>query len=69
MYKNLINYEHLKVLNHCVRRLEVNHYKTLLNSNRINFIQEYDDMHFHRSYQNNEALILNAEQQLLNNNI
>ena len=69
MYKTLINYEHLKVLNRCVRRLEVNHYKTLLNSNRNNFIHEFDDMHFHRSYQNNETLILNAEQQLLNNNI
>ena len=29
-----------------------------------NFINEYDDAHFHRSYYANEQLILNAEKQL-----
>ena len=29
-----------------------------------NFIKNYDDAHFHRSYFNNEAFILNAEEQL-----
>jgi hypothetical protein len=62
MYKTLINYEHLKILNRPLKRLEVwNYYQ---NDNTENFIFYYDDVHFHRSYYKNESLILDAEKQL-----
>ena len=62
MYKTLINYEHLKILNRPLKRLEVwNYYQ---HDNNDNFIFNYDDVHFHRSYYKNESLILDAEKQL-----
>ena len=67
MYKNLINYENLKVLNRPIKRLEVWMYHNHLNNNDNNFISQYDDAHFHRSYFNNINLILDAEKQLLSN--
>ena len=57
MYKNLINYEYLKILNKPINRLEVIMYNAHLNNKNINFISNYDDMHFHRSYYDNEILI------------
>jgi hypothetical protein len=66
MYKKLINYIHLKVLNRPIKRLEIPDYKNLLDNNLTNFISNYDDAHFHRSYFSNLNYILNAEQQLLN---
>ena len=64
MYKNLINYEHLKILNRPIKRLEVSMYYNHLNNKDKNFISYYDDAHFHRSYFNNIRLILDAEKQL-----
>ena len=64
MYKSLINYEHLKVLNRPLKRLEVWMYIEHLNNNDTNFISYYDDVHFHRSYYDNEDLIKDAESQL-----
>ena len=64
MYKNLINYTNLKVLNRPIKRLEVNMYKTHLHRNDKNFIFLYDDVHFHRDFFANETLINNAETQL-----
>lgn len=64
MYKKLINYEHLKILNRSIKRLEVSIYYNHLNNKDTNFISEYDDAHFHRSYFNNIELILDAEKQL-----
>lgn len=64
MYNNLINYPHLKVLNRSIKRLEVSDYVNRLNRETTSFIQYYDDVHFHRSYTNNEYLILDCERQL-----
>jgi hypothetical protein len=68
MYKNLIHYEHLKILNRPIKRLEVDIYKCHLHNNETDFIKKYDDVHFHRNYLINEPLIINAENQLLNRN-
>lgn len=64
MYKNLINYEHLKILNRPIKRLEVYMYENHINNNDTNFIKNYDDAHFHRNYFSNEKFIINAEKQL-----
>jgi hypothetical protein len=64
MYKTLINYENLKVLNRPIRRLEMCDFNNHLANNYKNFISNYDDCHFHRSYYSNYKLILNAEEQL-----
>ena len=66
MYKCLINYPHLKVLNRALKRLEMWNYPTYLSSGDRNFINSYDDAHFHRSYSKNIVYILDAEKQLLN---
>jgi hypothetical protein len=65
MYNALINYEHLVILNRPIKRLEMDNFKNIIASG-INdkFIHHFDDMHFHRSYSNNEQLILYAEKQL-----
>ena len=64
MYQRLIHYEHLKVLNRPIKRLEMNDYENHLKRKDENFIKNYDDAHFHRNYFNNEVFILNAEEQL-----
>ena len=65
MYKQLINYEHLKVLNRPIKRLEMSDYKNHLLRNNTNFLRYYDDAHFHRSYHDNVHLIRDAVNQLL----
>lgn len=64
MYNNLINYENLKVLNRPIKRLEVSMYYNHLNNKDEDFISNYDDCHFHRNYDSNECLILDAQKQL-----
>ena len=64
MYQRLIHYEHLKVLNRPIKRLEMNDYENHLKRKDENFIKNYDDAHFHRNYFKNEVFILNAEEQL-----
>ena len=64
MYKHLINYSNLKILDRPIRRLEVTDYKNYLINNYNNFIHLYDDAHFHRNYKNNENYILDAERQI-----
>ena len=64
MYKKLINYENLKILNRPIKRLEVNMYYEHLKNGDSNFISIYDYVHFLRNYFNNERLILDAEKQL-----
>ena len=66
MYKNLINYENLKVLERPISRLEVSMFREHLNKNESYFLNKYDDVHFHRSYYDNEDIILHAEKQLNN---
>lgn len=65
MYKKLINYPNLKILNRPIKRLEMYHLNLLINNNSTNFISNYDDAHFHRSYYKNLNLILNVEKQLI----
>lgn len=65
MYRRLVPYPHLKVLHRPLRRLEVSQYQYLLFSlQKDRFIEDFDDVHFHRSYQANEYLIANCEMQL-----
>jgi hypothetical protein len=64
MYKKLINYSNLKILNRPIKRLEMDHFTNLVNSGKTNFISKFDDSHFHRSYHDNINNILNAEKQL-----
>ena len=64
MYNKLINYKYLNILNRPIKRLEVYMYHKHLNNNDTNFIKNYDDIYFHRSYLNNEQIILNAEIQM-----
>jgi hypothetical protein len=66
MYRCLINYKHLHVLNRPIKRLEMYMYTQHLNNNDKNFISQYDDAHFHRNYFDNEHLIIDAETQLHN---
>jgi hypothetical protein len=69
MYNKLINYANLHVLERPIRRLEVYMYKIHLLMKDTNFISQYDDAHFHRSFSDNKMLILDAENQLKNKKI
>ena len=60
LYKTVHNYEHLIILNRPIKRLEVCAYIYHLNNNHCNFIKNYDDIHFHQSYQLHEVLINHA---------
>ncbi len=64
MYNNLINYKYLHVLNKPIIRLETDMFRYHLNNNQHIFMDKYDDVHFHRSYFDNEDIILQAEKQL-----
>lgn len=64
MYEKLHNYENLKVLNKTPRRLEVHKASHYVSSNNNNYIKNYDDMHFHRSYDANYKLIEHVEKLL-----
>ena len=65
LYQKLMYYPRLRVLNRPIRRLEVWTYIQLLQQGHTHFIGEYDDAHFHRSYNRNQFLIADAEGQLL----
>lgn len=69
MYNKLIGYPHLKVLNRPIKRLEMFMYRRHLQFQHTNFIGKYDDAHFHRNYDNNLPLILDAERQLKETNV
>jgi len=58
LYKQLINYPNLRVLNRPIKRLEM--YNWCYNLS----IFDYDDAHFHRNYFNNIKFIKEAEKQL-----
>jgi hypothetical protein len=64
MYRCLIKYQNLKVLDRPINRLEVRIFRNNLNNGENIFINKYDDVHFHRSYYDNEDIILHAEKQL-----
>lgn len=67
MYNVLHDYTHLKVLDRHPRRLECNVCENYLRSGNKNYMKNYDDMHFHRSFSNNVHLIADVERQLLEN--
>lgn len=67
MYSALITYPGLKTLNRPLKRLEMWMYLQHLKNKNTNFIYNYDDMHFHRSFFNNLLFIADAEKQLLSN--
>ena len=64
MYNKLINYEYLRILNRPIKRLDFSIYYEHLNNKDNNFISQYDDAHFHRSYFDNIEFILYAEKKL-----
>lgn len=64
MYKYLTQYPRFHVLNRQIKRLETFKFIVLLMRKKTNFISEYDDCHFHRSYSENLSLIQDAEKQL-----
>lgn len=64
MFKYLKPYPGLKVLNRRIRRLEVANYRSLLSKGKTDFLKNFDDVHFHRSYHNNKNLIKDALKQL-----
>jgi len=64
MYTNLTKYQNLKVLNRPIKRLETWDYINHIKNNHKNFIKNYDDAHFHRSYIKNQFLILDAEKNI-----
>lgn len=64
MYINLINYPHLKILNRPIKRLEINIQKNHINNHHTKYINNYDDAHYHRSYNKNKYLIEASEKEL-----
>ena len=64
MYDVLHNYPHLKVLHRRVRHLEVKDFRNRLKKGDKNFINQYTDVHYHRSYFNNKDIILSGLEQL-----
>jgi len=64
MYNVLHKYPNLKVLHRKVRHLEVRDFRNRLKKGDKNFIKEYTDVHYHRSYFNNRDIILSGMEQL-----
>jgi hypothetical protein len=69
MYLKLKNYPFLKILNKPIKRLEMNILKNHVLKKDINYVTNYDDAHFHRSYPNNKKLIEHVEKELRINNL
>ena len=65
MYTYLMKYPKLRVLCRPIKRLETHDYINFINKGISNFVKNYDDAHFHRSYIKNHNLILNAEKNIL----
>lgn len=65
MFKELIKYPKLKVLNRPIRRLEMTFFENFMNESNEIFVNNYDDAHFHRDYFKNFEYILNTENQLI----
>lgn len=60
MYRNLIKYPYLKVLNRPIKRLDHIYYRNILKSGKKIAINNFDDVHFHRSYHDNKDIIYAA---------
>ena len=64
LYKSLINYPNLIILNRKLNHLETKVYKKRLEKGETNFINQYTDIHFHQNYFKHEKLILDSIKQL-----
>ena len=69
LYKHLVKYPHLRVLNRPIKRLEISMYKQHLLKGDSHFVHEYDDCHFHRDFTGNLKYIQDAERQLIKSNV
>jgi len=65
MYEKLINYTHFKILNRNTKRLDMDDLYTRLERGERNFIKNYHDVHFHRSYFNHRDVILKIMDEIL----
>lgn len=64
MYNVLHNYPKLKELNREVRHLEIKDFRNRIKNGDKNFINEYTDVHYHRSYDYHKDIILSGMEQL-----
>lgn len=64
LYKYATKYSQLKILRRPVRRLETWIYAKRVQNGDKDFFKEYDDAHFHRSFERNKSFILNAKHQI-----
>jgi len=58
LFRTLIHYEHLKILDRPHRRLTREEFCDHLGQNDEGFLSRYDDFHAHRNFTNNKDLIL-----------
>jgi len=61
LYQKVANYPRLHILDRPIKRLDVWTYTQHLQKGVLNFIDEYDDANFDRSYNRNQFLIADAE--------
>lgn len=64
LFKILIPYPNLIQLNRNIKRLEMYHFRPMLQHGLRDFVCNYDDAHFHRSFIQNEHLVYEALRQL-----
>jgi hypothetical protein len=64
MYRHLIHYKNLYILNRDIRRLHSETYKNHLGNNDVDFTSQYDDFHAHRDYYRHEPLIKDLAKRL-----
>jgi hypothetical protein len=64
LYKKLINYKNLHILNRPLKRLHFSDFLYHIQRGDTQYIKNYDDAHFHRSYEKNLDFILLAEKEL-----
>lgn len=67
LYKYLINYPHLQILKRPIKRIEQNYIATMFMYKKKIKFEDYDDIHFHRSFIRNEKLILYTENEIFKN--
>jgi hypothetical protein len=67
MYRRLVNYENLKVLDRPIRRLEVDAFKNHVKNGDVDYVKNYDDAHCHRSILRNPDFVVEVEKQVLQN--
>lgn len=63
MYRHVMRYPHVRILQRPLRRLETPEYARRLAQGETDFVREYDDIHFHRSFTRNAQLVSDAMSQ------